>query len=404
MTYANGKTLLDADSHLMESHDWLESYADEATRKLLGEMGMASAGKAAPGHIAAGQRRMQDAAATAAVEEDVMRSAKGWLALGAMSSAERSRALDLMGMQAQLVFSTFAATQFAFSKDPAVAYGGAAAHNRGIVEFCEGDDRLLPVGFVPLTTFDGAARCLEAALTQGCSAIWVPHVTAEGKSPAHVEMDRFWSILAEAGVPFLLHIGGGKSNLAAPLHDNGRPMPADFVGGGENVRAKDFPSVHHSAETFLSVLVLDGVFERHPDLRCGAIELGATWVPGMMQRLDAAKASFGRNEPLLSELALEPSDYVRRQVRFTPFAFEDVGALIEATDPSLYLFSTDYPHPEGTRDPLGRFETSLDAHTIGDQGREAFFHENFTSMFGPSARTWLSADVAAAGRSAVDSQ
>ena len=34
---------------------------------------------------------------TAALEEDVIASAKGWLALGAMDTAERSRALDLLG-------------------------------------------------------------------------------------------------------------------------------------------------------------------------------------------------------------------------------------------------------------------------------------------------------------------
>ena len=45
------------------------------------------------------------------------------------------------------------------------------------------------------------------------------------------------------------------------------------------MRAKDYPSMHHEPETFLSCIVLDGVFERHPALRCGVIELGASWVP-----------------------------------------------------------------------------------------------------------------------------
>ena len=87
--------------------------------------------------------------------------------------------------------------------------------------------------------------------------------------------------------------------------------------------------MHHSPENFLNALVLDGVFERHPDLRCGAIELGASWVPGLMRNLDAAFDSFGRNEPLLQSLSLRPSEYLKRQVRFTPFPFEDVGWLIE---------------------------------------------------------------------------
>ena len=380
-TYATRAPLLDADSHLMESHDWLQSHADDRTRQLLADLSLGEAGADAPAHIRAGLARIDDADAVAELEEDVMGSAKGWLALGAMSAGERSRALDLIGLDAQLVFSTFAATQFAFSRDPELAFGGAAAHNRGIVEFCSGDGRLLPVGLVPLTTVAGAIRCLDEAIDMGCAAIWVPHGPAEGRSPAHLDMEPFWARLAEAGIPFVLHVGGGKM-LSAVFHDNGRPVPPDFVGGGENVRAKDFPSLHHSAESFLSTLVLDGVFDRFENLRCGVIELGASWVPGMLARLDSAKAAFGRNEPLLAELALDPSEYVRRQIRFTPFPFDDVGWAIAQSHPELYLFSTDYPHPEGTRDPLGRFEKFLDGHGTTDGAREAFYHGNFRTLFG----------------------
>lgn len=384
------RILLDADSHLMETPGWLESYADLTTRERLGELGLASGGREAADHIAAAERRMADDVATAELERNGIGGAYGWSALGAISPAERARVLDLVGFGAQLVFSTLASTQFLASDDPVVVYGGAAAHNRGIVEFCSVDERLLPVGMVPLQDVKSALVCLHEALALGCGAIWVPHTTAGGRSPAHVDMEPFWATLAEAGVPFVLHIGGGRT-LSHRFHDNGRPLPPDFVGGGENIRAKDVIAIHHGPETFLACLVLDGVFERHPDLRAGAIELGASWVPGFMHRLDAAKASFGRNEPLLGDLSMAPSDYVRRQIRFTPFAFDDVGALIEQTDPCLYLFSTDYPHPEGSRDPLGKFDAFLDAHDIGPEAREAFFSANFASLFGPAARTWPTA-------------
>jgi predicted TIM-barrel fold metal-dependent hydrolase len=34
--------------------------------------------------------------------------------------------------------------------------------------------------------------------------------------------------------------------------------------------------------------------------------------------------------------------------------------MVRDSNPDLYLFSSDYPHIEGGRDPLGRFTTSLD--------------------------------------------
>jgi predicted TIM-barrel fold metal-dependent hydrolase len=68
---------------------------------------------------------------------------------------------------------------------------------------------------------------------------------------------------------------------------------------------------------------------------------------------------------------------------FYDAVFEAVGDLIDQSNEDLYLFSTDYPHIEGGRNPIGRFETAL-----GDRGemtREKFYAENFLRIF-PRAR------------------
>src|SRR3546814_17946327 len=93
-------------------------------------------------------------------------------------------------------------------------------------------------------------------------------------------------------------------------------------------------------------MVLDGVFERHPDLRCGVIEMGASWVPSLMRRLDYAAKSFARPEPMPGELSMKPSEYVRPQVRVTPFPAEHVPELISISSPDTFLFPSAYPHPE----------------------------------------------------------
>ena len=385
-TYAHGRKCYDADSHIMETVDWLTSYADPSIRDELPSFapqgGKASkAGRAILELIEAAERRREDPDATRKLEEEVIAGPKGWLAHGATDPTERRRTLDLLGFEKQLVFATFSVGQFAFSRDPRIAYGGALAHNRGMFEFCDGDERLLPVCFLPLLDPARAIDALDALLSKDPGAFWVTSDMLGQTSPAHVDLEPVWARLAEANVPVVLHIGGGKL-LDRRYHDNGRPKPMDWLGGGENLRAKDFPVVHHSPERFLTCLVLDGVFERHPDLRCGVIELGASWVPGMLQNLDHAAKAFGRSEPMIQDLKLAPSDYIRRQVRFTPFAFEDVGWLVKEGGEELFLFSSDYPHPEGSRDPIGKFEASLDARGIGDQARDRFYSENFASLFG----------------------
>lgn len=379
-SYVGDRLVSDADSHLMESPSWLYEYADSSTRALLPEMNLEVGGAGAEQQIADAVSRERSVSVTELSGSSLVSGPKGWGALGAMSGEDRSVALDVLGFRQQLVFSTFASTQYLFSKDLDLVYGGSAAHNRGIAEFCAHDDRLLPVASLPLNDLDQAERTLDTALELGCAAMWIPYRPVAGHSPAHIDVDRIWARIADAGVPFVLHIGGGRSTLNRAFHDNGRPRPVDAHGGGENLRAKDYASTHHGVETFLSCLLLDGVFERHPGLRCGVIELGASWVPGFLRIVDSAVRSFGRNEPMLQELSMLPSEYARRQIRFTPFHFEDVGWLIDQGGPELFLFSSDYPHPEGGRDPLGKFEASLDHHGIGDDARQRFYSRNFEDL------------------------
>ena len=77
---------------------------------------------------------------------------------------------------------------------------------------------------------------------------------------------------------------------------------------------------------------------------------------------------------------MRPSDYVRRQIRFTPYPTEDVGWIIEQAGPQVCLFSSDYPHVEGGRRPIERFEASL-ANTSAE-ARQAFYHDNFVDVMG----------------------
>src|SRR5260370_35516847 len=88
---------------------------------------------------------------------------RGWHAYGAFDAAERSRALDLLGFDKQLVFSTFAPTQF-LGDDLGLLYGGARAHNRAMAEFCADDDRLIAGGLVPLHDPTRASGPVDEAL------------------------------------------------------------------------------------------------------------------------------------------------------------------------------------------------------------------------------------------------
>ena len=73
-------------------------------------------------------------------------------------------------------------------------------------------------------------------------------------------------------------------------------------------------------------LIVNGVLERHPDLRLGIVELSAVWVPMYLMMLDGGVDFTTRlNGFAPAELSLRPSEYFRRQVRVSSFSYELPG-------------------------------------------------------------------------------
>ena len=383
MAYAQGRTFYDADSHIMELPDFLADYADPQVRERMPRIAIPRVGTLAnllEDAVARKAHAPDRVAELVAMGDALISGPKGYAALGAFNREERKTALDLLGFDKQLVFATFSPGP-AFSTRRAVddRYAAARAHNRAMAEFTAADKRLLGVALLPLDVTPLALEELEAIIRLGLKAVWIPHRSCGGRSPGHSDLDPVWARMAEAGLPFVLHVGGDDLQLPPEWMNTGRKVPTDWLGGGENIRGKDMTSLHHAPERFIGTLVLDGVLERHPTLRGGVIELGAGWVPQMITRLDWTVDIWRKSEPELAALKRRPSEQIIEQLAFTPFVYENVGELIRQSDERLYLFSSDYPHNEGGRQPLARFEASLAG--CDEQAKARFYSQNFARLF-----------------------
>ena len=129
-----------------------------------------------------------------------------------------------------------------------------------------------------------------------------------------------------------------------------------------------------SAVLFMSAMIFDGVFERHPHLRMISMEHAASWLPSWLHQLDFTAHMFKRRR----EFAEAPSETAKRHIKVSPFPDEPVGWIIDNVGPDMLCFASDYPHPEGSRDPIGKFERSMPG--CDQATMDKFYHGNMLEL------------------------
>ena len=379
------RVIHDADAHIMEPPDLFTEYADPDVRDRIAEL---TVGFRQPDHhdgeeIVEHFRRKHQDPDFRRDDADQIWLRKNFEATGSFIAEDRPAALDMLGVASQLVFNTFTnktLQRVEHGDDQDLAYGLARAHNRAIVDFCAVDARLLPTGYVPLADFERSAAFAGEALEMGCKALLVASASPRRHSPSHVGLDRVWAQAQDAGIPIVFHVGGGGRLVDPMIFENGLPPVPDFHGGDGNFRSVDYIAIQYPVMQALGTLIIDGVLDRFPALRFGVIEQGGTWLPGLMRTLDSAADAFRKNEERLQQLDLRPSEYISRQVRVTPYPHEDAGWIIEQSGEEICMFSSDYPHVEGGRNPLGRFERSL--ARLPERAKQRFYCDNFVDLMG----------------------
>jgi predicted TIM-barrel fold metal-dependent hydrolase len=375
-TYAAGRRIVDIDAHILEPKGWLRSYASAAVQDQIPELGEGDSNfnqLLDDSYRDYDQRKNDEILQSKLANEFMSMPRKGWMSLGGWDVDERRQALDLLGFDCQLIFPTGSFEQI-MQTPTSVRLEAVRAMNRGMLDFCQ-DPRLLASAYVPFEFGpEIALELIAEAVTNKVSAVLIDSIPASHQhSFTHPDFDVVWEALQESNLAVFLHVGADQ---------NYRPVPKAFFDNGRDMRhfRSDAPgdplsymAIGYPGELFLASLVYDGVLEKFPKLRIGVTELGATWLPSFLHFIDTGARAF-KNIQDLSHLSMRPSDYLRRQVVVSPFAGEDVGWIIEQVGEQMVAFSSDYPHHEGTDDPIRRFEASMSA--VSDVERTAFYFDN----------------------------
>jgi predicted TIM-barrel fold metal-dependent hydrolase len=380
MAYVENRVVHDADSHLMELPDSLDAYFDPKFRAAYDALPKLKKNPRDAGWVAKARALHDNPDFRSGSDANVLLR-KNYEAHGSFRREDRPRTLDNLGFASQLIFTTWCLGNFGLDESGPIdlAYATADAHNRMMIDFCSVDRRFLGTGYVPLVDFDRAIQCARDAIAMGCKALLIPSKPPKGHCASHIAHDPIWAMAQEAGLPVVFHVGG-EEKLKADYFENGLPRVKDFHGGEENFTSVSYMPIPHSVELTLAAMIFDGVLDRFPRLKFGAIELGASWVPGWMRNMDSAALAFVKNEERLLKLSLKPSEFVRRQVRVTPYPHEDAGWIIRNSGDEVCLFSSDFPHVEGGRNPLKRFGESLAGCTPAQI--DGFYCDNFIDLMG----------------------
>lgn len=234
--------------------------------------------------------------------------------------------------------------------------------------------RQVGLALIPLYDPDYATEQVKAARGLGLGGImpvW------DGTDPAFPQLydkcfDPMWSACEDGGLPVNFHAGTGvPERMYAPI----RSTPE-----GEAIRRTEN---YFWTRRQLWHFIYGGVFERHPNLRVGFVEVFSDWIPRTLEYMDW---DWHRRDvdSFRAICPRPPSEYWARQC----FASASPISLLEAQQydefPSGTLtYGTDFPHPGS---PFGMSNEYLQA-TIGLAGIDeasarAILGESIVEIFG----------------------
>jgi hypothetical protein len=291
-------------------------------------------------------------------------------------TARLARLADL-GVDETLLFPNYGlAWERKLQGDLAALCGNMRAWNRWCETVAEaGKGRLHPVGHLTLRDLDWLEVELARISRAGVRTAMIAPALVDGRSLSHPDLDRAWSAFAHHAVTPIFHV----ADQARPFEDGWYTDEGDF-----GVAAVDAVLLHVGASLACTDLILNGVLERHAGLRIGIVELSAVWVPLYLMMLDGGHAFAQRLDGRDVTLTQKPSDYFRRQVRVSSFAYElplHIERQLGGGD--LLMCCSDYPHSEGTANPLPDYAAA---------GRYAARPEDHPGLFGGNAAFLLHRD------------
>jgi predicted TIM-barrel fold metal-dependent hydrolase len=274
------------------------------------------------------------------------------------SKPARLALMDAQGVEAAILLPTMGVSvEYDIRHDPDLLYASLRAFNRWLEEDWGygADGRVFAVPMLSLVDLGQAMAELRRVIEAGARLVHLaPGPVAGGpggpggRSPADPVFDPFWATCAEAGIPVVFHVSNsGYNHFYGTL----------WSENGDNPSHQQSPlqwalcNTERPLVDTLIALTLHNLFGRHPGIKIASIENGSNWLKPLFKTVDKAAALGRRGQMIGGQLPAKPSEALAEHLWVCPFPEDDVDELIDAIGAEHVLFGSDWPHPEGIREP-----------------------------------------------------
>ena len=218
---------------------------------------------------------------------------------GAYDPAARIKDLDLMGIDQVMIVPTGMVGGYPFIENADGAYALARAYNNWAHDFCQTNpERLYAAGWLPLQNAMYAVDEMQRLAKRGVRMALVRPIDSLGNYPSQINAygsrsgwDKIFRTFEETGMVLGMHTFPSSvvpndvdlTRMFSPGQLIDRSAHENGAMQGLNSQTLSFI---YEATTWLTMVLMSGFLDRYPKLRMAILESNATWLIGVLERLD----------------------------------------------------------------------------------------------------------------------
>jgi predicted TIM-barrel fold metal-dependent hydrolase len=272
----------------------------------------------------------------------------------------RYKLMQEFGIDRALMWPTLASViEQALPDDPCAAQAAFHALNQWMHEHWTFgyENAVFPSPVISLQTVAGAVKELEWVSERGARIVYLSSAPSSGfggrRSIALPEFDPFWELMQEKGVVAGFHQIVNRRYPVDLAELEGTPEAGGYSAQlGFGLTGSGFAALRALATPrwqvadFIASMIAHGCLSRFPRLKVAIVEFNTEYVRPMLRQFQEA---YDRTPQLFDE---EPMGVLRRNVFIHLFQEKRPLELIAELGVENSMFGSDFPHPEGMRDPL----------------------------------------------------